>query len=407
MRLDRVEVRQFRSYTEATFDLSPGLTVLRGANGSGKTNLLEAIGYLADLSSFRGAPTEALVRFAPPVHLDDVDSPNADAEAPTSTVIRGFGSIDARRMEIETEIGVGRRNRTLINKQPVTRVRDAAEALRVSVFSPDDLVLVKGGPAERRRYLDELGARLHPRNDALLTEFDRVLRQRNALLKQCAGRLDSSAALTLDVWDAKLATVGTRVAELRRSLVDRLTPAVSQAYADIADRRAPVVMTIRPSWSGSLDDALAAGRTTDVRRGVSLLGPHRDDIEALIEGRPSRTHSSQGEQRTLSLALRLAAHRVVGEELGRMPLLLLDDVFSELDPDRSDALVRHLPPGQSVLATAGALPPAAIVESLVEIRRDVTRGSRVVVDNAGETVEGKRADDRGGSSAQVSADVDE
>ena len=387
MRLDRVEVRGFRSYVHTEFDLAPGLTVLLGPNGSGKTNLLEAIGYLATLSSFRGAPTEALVR-------SSVASPTNGLER-DATVVRGFGAIGDRRMEIETEIAPGRRNRTLINKQPMARARDVGDALQVSVFSPDDLVLVKGGPSERRRYLDELGARVHPRNDALLTEFERVLRQRNALLKQCGGRLDPTAALTLDMWDAKLSVVGERVGDFRLALVEQLGPVVAQAYADIADRPATITLAVRSSWSGTLADALAAGRTDDVRRSVSLIGPHRDELEASIEGRPARTHASQGEQRTLSLAFRLAGHRLVAGAVGRTPLLLLDDVFSELDPVRSDALIRHLPPGQSLLATAGHLPPAARAEALYRVCRDSTNGSSLLVDKSGETVDSKRAEDRG------------
>lgn len=391
MRLDRVEVRAFRSYAVASLELAPGLTVLVGPNGSGKTNLLEAIGYLATLSSFRGAPTDALMRT-----VSDTDVALPEVGGATSTVVRGFGVIGDRPMEIETEIAVGRRNRTLINKQPTSRIRDVGDGLQVSVFSPDDLVLVKGGPAERRRYLDEIACRIHPRNEALVTECERVLRQRNALLKQCAGRLDSTATLTLDVWDAKLSSVGDRMSTLRHDLVNRLEPIVAQAYADIADRPAPITMTVRSSWNGSLADALAAGRSDDVRRGTSLIGPHRDDVEACIEHRPSRTHASQGEQRTLSLAFRLAGHRLVAGEIGRTPLLLLDDVFSELDPVRSDALIRHLPPGQSLLATAGHLPPAARAEATFHVRRLDHQGSVVSVDKPGETVDSKRAEDRDG-----------
>ena len=373
MRLDRIEVRGFRSYIEADLELAPGLTVLVGANGSGKTNLLEAMGFLASLSSFRGAPTEALARV-----VDQVTD---------TAVIRGFGEAGTRRLEIETEIAPGRRNRTLVNKQPLSRTRDLTRTFSVSVFSPDDLILVKGGPAERRNYLDELAGRLHPRNEALLGDYDRVLRQRNALLKQSAGRLDASAALTLDVWDAKLAALGEQVGVVRADLVERLAPMLARAYADIADRPAQVRLRVRPSWSGGLAEALAAGRDDDVRRGLSLVGPHRDDdVEAAIEGRPSRTHASQGEQRTLSLSMRLAGHRLAADVLESTPLLLLDDVFSELDPVRSDALIRHLPAGQAVLATAGALPGAAPVERIVQVRRSEREGS-VLVENPVETVD--------------------
>ncbi len=388
MRLDRVEVQNFRSYRRARLDLAPGLTVLVGANGSGKTNVLEAVGYLARLSSFRGAPPEALVRVAIEANAEEDDGEGAAGVA----VIRGFGEDGERRIEIETEIAVGRRNRTLVNKQPLARVGELARSFSVSVFSPDDLVLVKGGPGERRTYLDELIARLHPRHDAVLGDFDRILRQRNALLKQSSGRLDASAALTLDVWDEKLASVGEEVARLRSDLVRRLGPMIERAYVDIADRPASVTLATKASWSGSLADALAAGRTDDVRRGVSLLGPHRDDVEARIERRPSRTHASQGEQRTLSLSLRLAGHRLVAEELKATPLLLLDDVFSELDPGRSDALIRHLPAGQAVLATAGELPVAAQVELVYNVQRGADQRSSLAVDNPGETVDSKRAE---------------
>jgi DNA replication and repair protein RecF len=390
VRLDRVEVQNFRSYREARLDLAPGLTVLIGSNGSGKTNLLEAIGYLARLSSFRGAPPDALVRSGPEVESDAHEAGSAGDAA----VVRGFGEDGARRLEIETEIAPGRRNRTLVNKQPLSRVRELARSFSVSVFSPDDLVLIKGGPGERRNYLDELIGRLHPRNDAILADYDRVLRQRNALLKQSAGRLDASAALTLDVWDAKLSSVGTEVARLRSELIERLGPMVERAYDDIADRPAVVSLTTHPSWRGTLADALAEGRADDVRRGVSLLGPHRDDVEARIDRRPSRTHASQGEQRTLSLSLRLAGHRLIAEELEATPLLLLDDVFSELDPARSDALIRHLPPGQAVLATAGVLPAAAAIELVYRVVRRADERSEVAVDNLVETVDSKRAEHR-------------
>ena len=259
----------------------------------------------------------------------------------------------------------------MVNKQPLSK-RDPEASLQVSVFSPDDLVLVKGGPGERRSFLDELLAGLHVRNDAALKDLDRILRQRNALLKQAGGRLSAEIGFTLDVWDTKLAATGTIVANLRRSLLDELTPFVDAAYSDIADRPAPIGLRYAPTWMAHVDGlagALLAGRSDDVRRGLSLVGPHRDDVELRIEGRLSRTHASQGEQRTLALALRLGGHRLLSGRLGSPPVLLLDDVFSELDPVRSDALIRHLPPGQALLATAGPVPPSAVVEETVVVSR--------------------------------------
>ena len=338
MTLQRLWLRDFRSYEEAEVSFGPGLTVVVGPNGTGKTNLLEAAGYLSILGSFRGAPSEALVRLG--------------AER---GVVRAEIDAGGRSVLIESEIVPSGRNRVLVNKQPLNRNRELRDVLRITVFSPEDLSLVKGGPGERRSYLDGVLTMLHPRNEAMLTELERVLRQRNALLKQVGGRLSAEAGFTLDVWDAKLGHVGTDVARARLALLDELRPFVGTAYGDVADRPAPVTLTYRSVWfdrPDGLPGALAEGRSDDARRGLSLIGPHRDDVELLIEGRPSRTHASQGEQRTLSLALRLAAHRLLTDRLGEPPLLLLDDVFSELDPQRSDALVRHLPPGQALLASA-------------------------------------------------------
>jgi DNA replication and repair protein RecF len=230
----------------------------------------------------------------------------------------------------------------------------------VTVFAPDDLELVKGGPAERRRYLDDALVASHPRYDALRGEVDKILKQRNALLKGAGGRLDGDAAFTLDVWDAKLVESGGRLAEARRALLDRLRPALSETYDAVANRPADITAAYVAEWAADgLEAALAQSRRDDVRRGVSTVGPHRDDVDLRLAGMPSRTHASQGEQRSLALALRLASHRVITEVTESAPVLLLDDVFSELDPDRSDALLANLPAGQTLLTSASGLPPKA------------------------------------------------
>jgi DNA replication and repair protein RecF len=377
--LERLAVRDFRSWESGEFAFAPGLTVVVGDNGSGKTNLLEAIAYLAQLRSFRGAPTEALVRLGT-----------------DRAVLRASATVNQRAMLFEAEINPTGRSRMLVNKQPLARTRDARDGIVISVFTPDDLVLVKGGPGERRDYLDEILRVLHPRNDALLKDLEGVLRQRNALLKQAAGRLSKEVGFTLDVWDAKLAQVGEAVADARIALVVDLWSPVTNAYADIADRPAPVSLSYRPSFpTGRLAEKLAATRDDDIRRCLTLVGPHRDDVDLQIEARPSRTHASQGEQRTLALALRLGAHRLLTDRLGIAPILLLDDVFSELDATRSDALVRHLPPGQAIMATAGVVPRAARPESTLRIGR-VRDGSFVAgspVDKPVESVE-ETAQDR-------------
>jgi DNA replication and repair protein RecF len=260
-----------------------------------------------------------------------------------------------------------------VNKQRLARTRDLLGHLRVTVFAPDDLELVKGGPGERRRYLDDTLVSLHPRYDAVRTEVDRVLRQRNALLRQVRGRLDESAALTLDVFDAKLAAAGDELARLRVALVERLGPAVVDAYAAVAvgaEARAQVVLGYDSAWhgpDGGLAAALAAARTEDLRRGASTVGPHRDEVALAVGDLPARTHASQGEQRSLALALRLAAHTVVTDTAGSAPILLLDDIFSELDGRRSDALLASLPTGQVLLTSAAGLPPGAVPEKVLEV----------------------------------------
>lgn len=343
MRLDRVWLTDFRSYETAHVELAPGLTALLGDNGQGKTNLLEAVGWLATLGSFRGAPTEALVR-----------------RGADRAVVRAEGEREGRAILLEAELVPSGRNRVLVNRQPLKKARDLLGTLRVTVFSPDDLELVKGGPAGRRRFLDDVLVAMHPRYDALRSDVDRILKQRNALLKGAGGRLDESAAFTLDVWDAKLVESGGALAAARQDLLARLVPVLGTTYDAVAHGPAEVGARYVAEWgSAGLADALAAARRDDVRRGVSTVGPHRDEVELSIGGLPARTHASQGEQRSLALALRLAGHHVVTDAAGAAPVLLLDDVFSELDPDRSDALLANLPPGQTLLTSASGLPPRA------------------------------------------------
>jgi len=340
VQLDRVWLADFRSYAEADVTLAPGLTAVVGSNGQGKSNLLEAIGWLGGLRSFRAAPTEALVRVG--------------AER---AVVRGEGRRGERSLLVECEIAPGGRSRTLVNRQPVRRARDGLDAFRAVVFAPDDLELVKGGPGERRRFLDDLLVALDPRLEATRNDLDRVLRQRGALLKQSGGRLTPEVEATLDVWDERLAGAGEALADARVALVSALGPEVDVAYRDLAGA-GDVGLAYAPPWrADGLRAALAAVRVDELRRGVSLVGPHRDELGVDLAGMPARTHASQGEQRSLALALRLAAARRVAQVLDTPPLLLLDDVFSELDPDRSAGLLAHLPPGQTIITTAAVLPP--------------------------------------------------
>ena len=363
MQVRTLWLTDFRSYTEVRMDLAPGLTALVGANGEGKTNLLEALAWLATLSSFRGAPTEALVRRGAPF-----------------AVVRTLADREGRELLIEAQLSATGRNRVQVNRQPLRRARDLLGSLRVSVFTPDDLAIVKDGPGERRRLLDDALVSLHPRNDALRVEVDRVLRQRNALLRHAGGRLDEGAAFTLDVWDAKLASSGASLVAARMDLLDRIRPVLASTYDALARRPALVAADYEAAWcpvvsgadrrgalESALTAALAGARRDDVRRGVSTVGPHRDEVALSIGGATARTQASQGEQRTLALTLRLASHHVVTADTGTPPVLLLDDVFSELDPERSAALLAHLPAGQTLLTTASGLPPGAEPELVLHL----------------------------------------
>jgi DNA replication and repair protein RecF len=348
----KLELVDFRNYREASFDFHPGITAVVGLNGQGKTNLAESMAYLASLDSFRGAPTDALIRVG------------ADTAVVRATVTHP----DGRELLVELELSRHGRNRVLVNKQRLNRTRDLLGVMRVTVFSPDDLFLVKGGPNERRRFLDDTLVALALKYDAMRLELDRIVKQRNVLLKQAGGRLNDETEITLDVWDAKLAEVGDQFGHARAVLVARLTPMVQEAYEQLADRPSSVELRYEPTWrQRGLIAALAEARVDDVRRGVSTVGPHRDDVDLFIGGLPARTHASQGEQRTMALALRLAAHRMVAEKAGSSPVLVLDDVLSELDPTRCAALLHHLPAGQVVLTTAGVLPDAAHPDAILRI----------------------------------------
>jgi DNA replication and repair protein RecF len=336
-------VTDFRNLVSTVIELDPeGTTVITGLNGAGKTSLLEATAYLATLQSFRGSPREALVR-----------------RGAERAILRAETRVGDRTLTIEAEVSATGRSRTQVNRQVVRRRGDLHEAIRVTVFSPEDIGVVRSGPSERRRFLDETLSVIDPKAARASEETDKVLRQRAALLRNVGRTLSTDATTTLDVWDARLYQSGTQLVEARERLVDELAPLAAEHYARLAGAATDVTLGYVRSWEGSLLDALGGARDRDVQRGVSTVGPHL----------PSRTHASQGEQRSLALALQLAAHQLATERLGTAPVLLLDDVFSELDPRRSRALLAGLPPGQTLLTTAQPAPPevtAAKVYAMAE-----------------------------------------
>jgi DNA replication and repair protein RecF len=351
MIISHLELIDFRNYVEGTFELTSGITAVIGDNGQGKTNLAEALAFLATLSSFRSVPGDALVRVGA-----------------TTAIVRATVVDDDRESLIEIELASVGRNRVQVNRQRLQRVRDLLGTVRVTVFSPDDLVLVKGSPGERRRFLDDTLVALAVKYDQVRLDVDRIVRQRNTLLKQAGGRMNDEIEVTLDVWDAKFAEIGDQFGYARATLVARLAPMVHEAYEQLAGTPIAIDLHYEPAWrSVGLAAALAQARAQDVRRGVSTVGPHRDELTLSIAGLPSRTHASQGEQRTLALALRLAAHRLVTERTGSAPVLVLDDVLSELDDHRATALLDHLPAGQVIITTASELPPAARADRILRI----------------------------------------
>ena len=352
MIISHLELIDFRNYVSGTFELTSGTTAVIGDNGQGKTNLAEALAFLATLSSFRSAPSDALVRVG------------ADTAVIRATVVEDGG----RESLIEIELAMAGRNRVQVNRQRLQRVRDLLGTVRVTVFSPDDLILVKGSPGDRRHFLDDTLVALAVKYDSVRLEVDRIVRQRNTLLKQSGGRRSEEIDATLDVWDAKFADIADRFGYARATLVARLSPMVREAYEQLAGAPTAIDMHYEPAWrTTGLAAALLAARDIDLRRGVSTVGPHRDELTLSISGLPSRTHASQGEQRTLALALRLAGHRLVTERTGSAPVLVLDDVLSELDDRRATALLGHLPAGQVIITTASELPSAARADRTLRV----------------------------------------
>jgi DNA replication and repair protein RecF len=348
-----LELADFRIFHSAHIEPEPeGTTVITGPNGTGKTSVLEALAYLGTRRSFRGVPPEAMVRTEATSAIVRVEIEGADS--PTL---------------VEAEILPAGRGRTRVNRKSVTGRRELAAAAPCTIFSPEDLAIISGGPKGRRDLLDDALALLDPEGARAADETDRVLRQRAALLRQSGGRATGDVAATLDVWDQRLADAGKVLVAARERLVSDLEHLVGEAYSRLAGAGDQVLVQQRyeRSWDGDLLDALVASRVDDLRRGVNTVGPHRDDLFLAIEGREARTHASQGEQRCLALALRLGVHALIRTRTPLVPTLLLDDVFSELDPARSKALVAELPSGQSILTTAAPLPQGIDVARIVLI----------------------------------------
>jgi len=349
--VSRLVLHDFRSYPEAELDLEPGATSFIGANGQGKTNLVEAIDYVSRLDSHRVSGDAPLVRVGSEQAVVRVEVRRAD-----------------RTALLEVEITPGRANRARVNGSPLPRTRDVVGILRTVMFSPDDLALVKGDPSDRRHFLDALLTLRTPRLGGVKADYDRVLKQRNALLKSARGRHGSVDLSTLDIWDDKLATLGGELVAQRLTLLADLSPLLASAYLDVAaeaptDRR-DVRATYKPSVDLPVDatgdlaavrtallDGIERRRRDELERGISLVGPHRDEAILEIGDLPAKGYASHGESWSLALALRLASFTLLREE-GDDPVLILDDVFAELDQGRREQLAALVGDAEQVLVTA-------------------------------------------------------
>jgi DNA replication and repair protein RecF len=401
--LTRLALTDFRSYTDVDVPVGAGVTIFSGPNGEGKTNLVEAVGYVATLASHRAAQDAPLIR-----------------KGADQAIIRAAVSTAANDALVEIELNAGRANRVRLNRAPLTRPRDVLGVLRTVLFAPEDLALVKGDPGERRRFLDDLLVAMAPRYAAVRADYDRVLKQRTALLKSAGpkggrggGQSRETVMATLDVWDAHLARTGAELLVAREHLVAALRPHVEGAYLAVAggDRstersgggrgaadRGGAAIEYRRSFDSAepadhaashgervrgagqaLRDALLEVRQSELDRGVCLAGPHRDELELTIRDLPARGYASHGESWSLALALRLASFDLL--RAGREdPVLILDDVFAELDVGRRERLAALVAGAEQVLVTAAV--PEDIPRLLTGAHFKVSSGTLAEVTDA-------------------------
>ncbi len=373
MHVTALSLTDFRCYAQADIELRPGVTSFVGPNGQGKTNLVEAVGYLASLDSHRVSTDAPLVRLG--------------AER---AIVRAQVARDDRATLLEVEINPGRANRARINRAPVPRPREILGLLRTVLFAPEDLALVKGDPSERRRFLDDLLVARAPRMSAVRADYDRVLKQRNALLKSASsarrgGSGAGEALRTLEVWDTHLATLGAELLTARLDLVSSLAPLVDKAYDTVSSGAGPASLVYISSLGPDVElvadrtlltEAILAGierrRRDELERGLSLVGPHRDDLQLRLGASPAKGYASHGESWSFALALRLASYDLLRNDgsPGGEPVLVLDDVFAELDVGRRARLAALVAGAEQVLVTAAvdADVPELLVGDRVEVR---------------------------------------
>ena len=371
MHVRHLTLGSFRSYEHAELPLTPGVTTLVGENGQGKTNLVEAIGYIASLSSHRVSTDAPLVKFG------------AEQAIIRCAVVR-----NGREQLVELEINPGRANRARLGRAAQTRPRDILGVLRSVLFAPEDLALVKGDPSTRRRFVDDLIVARQPRWAGVRADYDRIIKQRNALLKsaqpvlrkgvrgrrpehESADDARTSALHTLDVWNSHLSQVGSQLLYARLRILRDLAPHLAEAYTQVSDGAGDAVLTYQSSLHEEAAARIAGGevpepealaelmlesfeavRSSEIERGVSLVGPHRDDVVLRLGELPAKGYASHGESWSFALGLKLAAYRLLRHDLGEDPVLILDDVFAELDTGRRERLAAMIGDCEQVIVTA-------------------------------------------------------
>lgn len=407
MYVSDLALTDFRSYPEVVVSMPPGITAFVGPNGQGKTNLVEAVSYLASFTSHRVASDAPLLR-----------------QGATKALVRARVHHGDRPRIVEVEINAGRANKARVDRAPVQRIRDAAGIVRCVVFAPEDLALVKGDPDVRRRFLDDLVVQRSPRLAAVRSDYERVLRQRTQLLKSAGafrggrrrGSTDpaatdlgeaSSSLRTLDVWDAQLAEAGSQLVAARVALVRELRGRVGDAYEEVSSAQGELRLAYRASLSqvrpeDAIDDAdgddasalaeeeellrpelvearmleaMIRLRPRELERGLCLVGPHRDDLTLTLAGLPVKGYASHGESWSVALALRLASFGLLRDDPdweGGDPILVLDDVFAELDARRRRKLSTLVAGAEQVLLTAAVVED--VPEELDGARFDVMGG---------------------------------
>jgi DNA replication and repair protein RecF len=348
MYVSGLSLLRFRSYDYVNIKLVPGINVFIGTNGQGKTNLIEALNYCASFSSHRVASDQPLVK-----------------QGETNAAVQVVVEQEARTISLDVEITPGKANKAKQNGSPLPRARELLGILLTVTFAPEDLMLVKGDPSERRKFMDDSITQLIPSFAGIRADFEKCLKQRNALLKSAYGKRTDEVMHTLDVWDVQLAKTGAAVMYHRLKLIENMQSLVSDAYTKVSDDRGPLSISYVSNLeipAGELSiaaiesailEALATKRTSELDRGVTLVGPHRDELQLMLRDLPVRGYASHGESWSCALALKLSMWELLKRSSrGGDPVLILDDVFAELDEIRRRKLVDLVKNNEQTIVTA-------------------------------------------------------